>query len=140
MCKKLDKCCCFDLRTGTLIIGVITLVLGILGLIGGVWQLSSKHAEYLGSGIATGITVLEIVAAILLLFGVRQEKSSYLMLWIVLKIISLVFLAIYIILNLIAICAAKKEDLGETSRGDLIAMEVTFIIGFEGLKDWRNIA
>lgn len=76
MCIKLDRCCCFDLKTGVIIIGVYGLVCNILALIGeNVAYISSAH--FMGSQqVATAFLILGVIAAVLLLVGVRNVSNS----------------------------------------------------------------
>lgn len=60
-----------------------------------------------------------------------QGRSNYLALWIVLKIITLIFVVILIIMYLITIIGATDDSLAEQklTREDLIIQEVSSIIG-----------
>lgn len=70
---QLSRCCCFDLKTGTLIIGILELVFGILGLIGGGSVLFGGHpSQKLQAGVSTVFLILGIVASVLLILGVRK--------------------------------------------------------------------
>jgi len=73
-------CCCgCSLRSGTLAIGIVTLVFAILGAIGGVYVGVNGNNEGWFSLVVNGIT---IVLCALLLQGVRQERRGFVMAWV----------------------------------------------------------
>lgn len=76
MCTPLNRCCCFDLRTGTLIIGFVDLMLGIICVLSATFKLLGGSLDE-SISIAFGIAALlvEIVASIALIIGVRKVSS-----------------------------------------------------------------
>lgn len=72
MCFHVDKCCCFDLKTGCMIIGIVDIVLQLILIITDSvgWANGDTTA---GAG-ATSIVgaVLSVIAAGFLIFGTMK--------------------------------------------------------------------
>ncbi|KAL5278363.1 hypothetical protein ACFFRR_003158 [Megaselia abdita] len=135
MCFKVEKCCCFDLKTGCMIIGIVDIVLQLVVIITTSVGLSNG-TETAGSG-ATGIVgaVLSVFAAAFLILGTMKDKAGYLMFWVVLKGISLViYCIIFIILIVAVIAVGATNDVDGASVGAIV-----FLIILEGVIIGLNI-
>uniref|UniRef100_T1GT64 USP domain-containing protein n=1 Tax=Megaselia scalaris TaxID=36166 RepID=T1GT64_MEGSC len=107
---SLKKCCCFDLKTGTIIIGGLDLVFAILSGLKSLF-VKGNNNEYSSPIFELFVVTLCISAAILLLVGVKLERPRYFLFYIILKVIEIVLIGIIIILLLITIVALDEEDI-----------------------------
>ncbi|KAL5277916.1 hypothetical protein ACFFRR_002887 [Megaselia abdita] len=129
MCSNLTRCCCFDLKTGTFIIGVLDLIFGIIGF----WQAittPSTNDEVVVGVIQKASIALGIVAAVLLIIGAQKEKPRFVLFWIIMKVIGLVVLALSIIMILATIAMASGMDIEPDQKTVLIITVLSLVIAF----------
>lgn len=127
MCFNLKNCCCFDLKTGSLIIGILDIVTGIMGMC----QLIVHHNPDVAMGIIQKIgSVLGIVAAVLLVIGIRRGMSRFLLFWFIVKIIGLTCLALIFITVLVGLIASSEENMKYELKIVLITTEVVLVATF----------
>ncbi|KAK3867076.1 hypothetical protein Pcinc_027438 [Petrolisthes cinctipes] len=98
---KPQSCClCLPLRTGTIIIGVISLVLSLLGVAFSIYQGVLGITE---GWVDLVIDLIHLILASILLHGVRTDRASLLWTWVLgtgaLVIISIIVGIVIIILT-----------------------------------------
>lgn len=84
-------CCCLSLRTGCIVIGVLE----ILG------QLSNISSTQTSISVVFG-TIIGLIAAALLIYGAVKRDRLYMWPWIVVTILSIIFLIILVFLCALA--------------------------------------
>ncbi|KAL5277919.1 hypothetical protein ACFFRR_002889 [Megaselia abdita] len=84
-----SKCCCFDLKTGSLLIGSTDLFLNVLFLI--VSSITFNTVPLLLTLLVIS-TLLPIIASIWLIVGIKQDKPGYVVLWIIMKAFAIVLM------------------------------------------------
>lgn len=118
----MNKCCCFDLKTGCMIIGIVELVLGILSLLQIVADTDHSIFRHPAlHGVYVIYMILSVIAAPLLIISVKkvtifvfffyfheiivifeiQGKPEYLKYWIVMRMVSIVLIVILMITALL---------------------------------------
>ena len=121
-CGRLKSCCfCLSLRTGSLIVGGVTTIISLIGLI------SSIYWIYDGSTSAGGI-LLEVFGWILLIIsiffvgvnsclihGVRTSNTCLMNPWIVMAVIWLILVIGMTISSVTTVLDELKTELGTTS-------------------------
>ncbi|XP_065224823.1 uncharacterized protein LOC135848766 isoform X2 [Planococcus citri] len=136
--QKVNSCCCgCSLKTGTLIILILTLILSILELLGCFGAPGNQAGNIIGLIIILGITIAGIYAA-------TQEKPVFLIPYMVILLLGLVGLIISMLAVLIFSSAvigylahhatdAKQAD--EFAKAGFIAIVITevFCGGFAAL-------
>lgn len=70
----LKSCCCFDLRTGTMLIGFLELVFGIIMMVSTFTKPQPNLVEVL---ITVTKLILAIVASVMLILGVKKVRWQF---------------------------------------------------------------
>lgn len=113
MCLNLNKCCCFGLKTGSLVIGVIDLIFGLIGI--------SQIFSLRNGDVALGVmykscAILSTLAAVLLIIGVQKGYQRFFLIWNVVKIINLFSMVIAFVTFIIGIFSVKSEEIKPESK------------------------
>lgn len=77
MCIESEACCYFELRTGTLIIGILELIFAFNCLLSTVTTLLIQSNEKLQAGLGTVFYIFGIIAAVYLILGVKKVSVIY---------------------------------------------------------------
>ncbi|XP_064084068.1 uncharacterized protein LOC135199865 isoform X2 [Macrobrachium nipponense] len=103
----LSSCCCgCSLRTGTLIIAILSLIFSLVGLGFGIFAGVSGLTE---GWLDVGIDVVNIILAAVLIHGIRTERRPLVLVWVwatIVTVILTVALGIFIILLTSSLTAA----------------------------------
>ncbi|KAL5284908.1 hypothetical protein ACFFRR_006930 [Megaselia abdita] len=121
MCQ-VNRCCCFSLKTGCLIIGMVDLLIYIIALVTASVNISND---------STGIPIvvessLSIIAAVLLIFGVMKENPVYLKFWLIFKGIVLTILCVIFVWIILAVTLSSALQGAEG--GEIIVFSVFICI------------
>lgn len=127
MCSNLKRCCCFNLKTGTLIIGIFDIAAGIMGMM----LLVTSHNPDIAMGLVQKVGgILGILAGVFLVIGVLKGISRFILFWIIVKIIGLICLALIILTMLVGLISTIQENIDIELRAILITTEVVLLATF----------
>jgi len=96
----LNPCCCISPRVGTLIFGVVDLVISGLWAAEFVSQILNGGGKYINTWVRLGLAVLLVFFALLLIFGALRKEARKIRLWLILMIVYIVCMAIFSILDI----------------------------------------
>ncbi|XP_068226320.1 uncharacterized protein [Palaemon carinicauda] len=103
----LTSCCCgCSLRTGSLIIAILSLIFSLVGLGLGIFAGVNGLTE---GWLDVGIDVVNIILAAILIHGIRTERRSLVLVWVwatIVTVILTIALGIFIILLTSSLTAA----------------------------------
>nr|XP_053630768.1 uncharacterized protein LOC128687365 [Cherax quadricarinatus] len=105
-CVLSSSCCGCSLRSGSLAIGIISLVFGIINSIYSIYEVANGIKQ---GWVQLIINILSVIMAIILIIGVRKERRSYVMGWVW---VTAIVIAINIILGILAIILSLNIVLG----------------------------
>uniref|UniRef100_T1GXL4 Cytochrome b561 domain-containing protein n=1 Tax=Megaselia scalaris TaxID=36166 RepID=T1GXL4_MEGSC len=123
MCSnwKVSKCCCFDLKAGSLIIAQMDLSLESAGLIITLVKIllsGHKFTFYIGVGIV--LTCLTIIACLYLKKGIAEDNPRYFESWIISRAIVLIIAVIFLGIILFHLVVSSPEDYAPYSTHHLV--------------------
>ncbi|CAH1240420.1 Hypp6020 [Branchiostoma lanceolatum] len=127
---RVNNCCgCCDLKSGTISISIVYLVLAILNMILGIMGVVGAKGAAMYVGVA--IDGIMIILCILLIIGAMQDNHILCMVWVVGAIVWSVLLTIMAIVAsvLIGLLANAAEDIQPTDQPDVPAAAVGAAIG-----------
>ncbi|XP_037030607.1 uncharacterized protein LOC119070392 [Bradysia coprophila] len=123
MCK-VNSCCCFNLRTGSLIIGWLC-------AIGSLLQIFGKQSGNSYEGPIQGVVGLVIYAA--LLYGIYARRPTWMLLAIILSTIKIVIAVILGVVAIVAIASYPYDDQhpkeNRTTGIAILAVIYAFVLG-----------
>ncbi|XP_042233391.1 uncharacterized protein LOC121873756, partial [Homarus americanus] len=92
------SCCGCSLRSGTLAIGILGVIGCILNIISGIYLGVKGFAD---GWITMAVSIIHLIVNILLIQGVKQERRSFVMLWVWVSIICVVLYSILAVVTII---------------------------------------
>ncbi|KAL5277911.1 hypothetical protein ACFFRR_002883 [Megaselia abdita] len=128
---KVSKCCCFDLKTGSLLIAQVDLSLEVAGLFITLVKLllsEQKFTIYIGIGIV--LTIFTIISCVYLKRGIQEDNPTYFKSWILSKAIVLVIALIIIILFAITLVTSPPNEYDQYSMQQILFLEILLISAF----------
>ncbi|XP_042236908.1 uncharacterized protein LOC121876069 [Homarus americanus] len=97
-CVLSASCCGCSLRSGTLAIGILGVIGCILNIISGIYLGVKGFAD---GWITMAVSIIHLIVNILLIQGVKQERRSFVMLWVWVSIICVVLYSILAVVTII---------------------------------------
>lgn len=124
---NLNKCCCFGLKTGSLIIGATDLVLGVAGIL---QVVSTQNTDATLGYIQKICAILGTVAAVFLLIGVQKEYHRFILFWIVVKIINMFAIVIVFVTFAAELLTAKPDKIQDQVRAMFVVYLILSVVTF----------
>ncbi|CAL4072023.1 unnamed protein product [Meganyctiphanes norvegica] len=96
------QCCCgCTLRTGSMIIAVLSLVGNIFLLANSSYAAVQGHNN--ASWVSVVVALLHFIVSVLLIVGIRQEKRNFMMIWVWVTLVRIVISAIMAVIAFIGL-------------------------------------